>query len=205
MKIDTCVVGPIETNCYIVEDAGETIVIDPGDQPLLIMDALAGREIKEIIVTHYHWDHLSALSALQEATGARAAMSQKDADRVDGVSRLDSFDIDRGHGAPRIDRRLSEGDEVTVGECVFKVIETPGHTPGSICLYCAEQQTLFSGDTLFADGRHGRTDFVDGSQRAMVDTLVNKFIDVSDDTRVYPGHEHSSTMARERRLNPHLR
>ena len=205
MKIDTCVVGPIQTNCYIVEDSGETIVIDPGDQPLRILDALAGREVKEIILTHYHWDHVSALSALQEATGAPAAMSVKDAKRIDGVSRLERFDIDRGHGAPHIERRLNEGDEVVVGECVFKVIETPGHTMGSICLYCPEQKTLFSGDTLFADGRHGRTDFVDGSQRAMVDTLVNKFRDVSDDTNVYPGHEHSSTMARERKLNPHLR
>lgn len=204
MKVDTCVVGPIETNCYIIEDSGETIVVDPGDNCARIVDELAGRTVKEIVLTHYHWDHVSALSELEEVTGAPAAMSAADASHVDGAQRVSGHDIDRGHGAPHIDRQLHEGDEVRVGECVFRVIETPGHTPGSICLYCAEERALFAGDTLFSHGRFGRTDFVDGSMEKMIATLGGKFADVSDDTVVYSGHEESSTMEVERTLNPYL-
>ena len=204
MNVETCVVGPIQTNCYIVEDSGETIVIDPGDNCARIVGKLAGRTVKEIVLTHYHWDHVSALSELEEALGAPAAMSALDAEKVDGCSRVSGHDIDRGHGAPHIDRLLREGDEVVVGSCVFEVIETPGHTPGSICLYCAGEKALFAGDTLFSGGRFGRTDFVDGSMEAMVTTLGSKFKDVSGDTVVYSGHERSSTMELERTLNPHL-
>ena len=205
MKIESCTVGPIMTNCYIVEDGGEAIVIDPGDNLTRIVGALKARPVREIILTHYHWDHVSELSGLKEATGAPAAMSAADAARIEGVSRIDGHDIDRGHGAPHIDRYLADGDEVRVGECVFEVIETPGHSPGSICLYCEPEKVLFAGDTLFSGGRFGRTDFADGSMEAMKKTLGAKFANVPDDVAVYSGHERSSTMGRERKLNPYLR
>ncbi len=205
MNVDICVVGPIQTNCYIVEDGGEVLVIDPGDNATRIIAELAGRTVKEIILTHYHWDHVSALSELQQKTGAPAAMSALDATKLDGATHVSGYDIDRGYGAPHIDRLLHDGDEVQVGPSVFKVIETPGHTPGSICLYCEEEGVLFAGDTLFSGGRFGRTDFVDGDKHAMVDTLKNKFTGVSGATLVYSGHESASTMKVERSLNPYLR
>jgi hydroxyacylglutathione hydrolase len=205
MKIDSIAVGPIMTNCYILQDAGQTIVIDPGDDLMRITAQLKAAPIKEIIATHFHFDHVGALSGLEAATGAPAAMSAIDAQRVDGISVMDGHDIDRGSGAPHIDRRLAEGDEVKVGDAVLNVLETPGHSSGSLCLYCASEKALFAGDTLFAGGRYGRTDFPDGSGEAMIQTLQTKFVGIPDDVRVFSGHGRSSTMGEERTLNPYLR
>lgn len=205
MNIETCVVGPIAENCYIVEDAGEVIVIDPGDDLTRIVAELKGRPVREIVCTHGHWDHVGALSGLEGVTGAPGAMSTTDAPRVDGVSAMDGRDIARGAGAPHVDRMLADGDEVKVGDAVFTVIETPGHTPGSICLYCADKGVLFTGDTVFAGGRFGRTDFEGGSMDALVDSLGTRFVEIPGGVVVYPGHEMSSTMGRERMLNPYLR
>lgn len=205
MKIESCVVGPIRTNCYLVEDEGELVVIDPGDELTRIVADIKVRPVKEIACTHFHWDHLCALSGLKDATGAPAAISQADAAYVEGLSNMDGHDLDRGHGAPRFERMLHDGDEVTVGGSVFTVIETPGHSEGSICLYCPEQRVLFAGDTLFSKGRFGRTDLPGGSMDAMVETLSTKFVGIPDDVVVHPGHEASSTMGLERVLNPYLR
>ena len=205
MNIETCKVGPILTNCYIVEDGGEALVIDPGDNLTLIVADIHARPVREIVVTHAHWDHIGALSGLASATGAPVAMSAADATLVDGVASQEGHDLDRGYGAPHVNRLLHDGDEVTVGSKVFTVIETPGHSEGSICLYCAEDGVLFSGDTLFSGGRFGRTDFEHGSMGKMAETLSTKFADIPDDVIVYPGHEGASTMGRERALNPYLR
>ena len=198
MNIETCKVGPILTNCYIVEDEGEVLVIDPGDSLTQIVADIHGRPVKAIVVTHDHWDHVGALSGLASVTGAPVAMSRIDAPFVDGVSTHRDIDFDRGYGAPHVDRLLSEGDEVLVGSASFKVIETPGHTEGSICLYDPKNGVLFSGDTLFAGGRFGRTDLKGGSMEQMVQTLSTKFVGIPDDVIVYPGHEGASTMGRER-------
>lgn len=205
MDISICKVGPILTNCYIIEDDGETIVIDPGDNLTQIVAELKGRLVKEIVLTHFHWDHVTALSGLEEVTGAPAAMSETDARFVDGVSNQEGRDITQGHGAPHINRMLHEGDEVTVGSKTFKVIETPGHSHGSICLYCEDEGVLFTGDTIFAGGRFGRTDFEESSPEEMMETLQTKFVEISDEVRVFPGHEQSSVMGIERQLNPYLR
>lgn len=205
MNIETCKVGPIQTNCYIIEDDGELLVIDPGDDLTVINADVRARPVREIVVTHAHWDHIGALSGLASITGAPVAMSAADAAFVDGVARQEGHDLDRGYGAPHVNRHLHEGDELTVGSKVFTVIETPGHSEGSICLYCAEDGVLFSGDTLFSGGRFGRTDFEHGSMEKMVETLSTKFVDIPDDVIVYPGHEGASTMGRERMLNPYLR
>ena len=205
MNVETCKVGPILTNCYIVEDGGKVLVIDPGGDLTMIVADIHARPVEQIVVTHAHWDHVGSLSGLADVTGAPVAMSAADAALVDGVANQDGHDIDRGHGAPHVDRILHGGDELTLGSKVFTVIETPGHSEGSICLYCAEDGVLFSGDTLFSGGRFGRTDFEHGSMEKMIETLSTKFVDIPDDVIVYPGHEGASTMGRERALNPYLR
>lgn len=205
MKIESCAVGPIRTNCYLVEDDGELIVIDPGDDLTRIVADIKARPVKEIVCTHFHWDHLGALSGLKDVTGASAAIGQADAAYVEGVSNMEGHDLDHGYGAPRFERTLRDGDTVTVGGSTFTVIETPGHSAGSICLYCPEQGVLFAGDTLFSKGRFGRTDFPGGSMDAMIQTLGSKFAGIPDDVIVYSGHEGSSTMGVERALNPYLR
>lgn len=205
MNVETCKVGPILTNCYIVEDGGKVLVIDPGDDLTMIVADIHARPVEQIVVTHAHWDHVGSLSGLADVTGAPVAMSAADAALVDGVANQDGHDLDRGHGAPHVDRILHDGDELTLGSKVFTVIKTPGHSEGSICLYCAEDGVLFSGDTLFSGGRFGRTDFEHGSMEKMIETLSTKFVDIPDDVIVYPGHEGASTMGRERALNPYLR
>ncbi len=205
MNVETCKVGPILTNCYIVEDSGQVMVIDPGDDLTMIVADIHARPVEQIVVTHAHWDHIGALSGLADVTNAPVAMSAADAALVDGVANQEGHDLDRGHGAPHVDRILHDGDELALGSKVFTVIETPGHSEGSICLYCAEDGVLFSGDTLFSGGRFGRTDFEHGSMEKMVETLSTKFVDIPDDVIVYPGHEGASTMGRERMLNPYLR
>lgn len=205
MNVETCKVGPILTNCYIVEDSGQVMVIDPGDDLTMIVADIHARPVEQIVVTHAHWDHVGALSGLADVTNAPVAMSAADAALVDGVANQEGHDLDRGHGAPHVDRILHDGDELVLGSKVFTVIETPGHSEGSICLYCAEDGVLFSGDTLFSGGRFGRTDFEHGSMEKMVETLSTKFVDIPDDVIVYPGHEGASTMGRERMLNPYLR
>lgn len=205
MNVETLQVGPIQTNCYIVEDAGETIVIDPGDDLAAIVAGLKGRPVKEVVATHFHWDHVGALSGLAKKTAATVSMSSADADLVDGTASMNGHDLDRGNGAPHVDRRLADGDEVRVGSASLTVIETPGHSRGSICLYCKEHGILFSGDTLFSGGRYGRTDFEGGSMQDMQDTLETCFLGIPDDVVVLPGHEGSSTMGRERALNPYLK
>lgn len=205
MNVETCKVGPILTNCYIVEDSGQVMVIDPGDDLTMIVADIHARPVEQIVVTHAHWDHIGALSGLADVTNAPVAMSAADAALVDGVANQEGHDLDRGHGAPHVDRILHDGDELALGSKVFTVIETPGHSEGSICLYFAEDGVLFSGDTLFSGGRFGRTDFEHGSMEKMVETLSTKFVDIPDDVIVYPGHEGASTMGRERMLNPYLR
>ena len=99
---------------------------------------------------------------------------------------------------------LHEGDTFTVGTKTFEVIHTPGHTRGSVCFYCKEEKVLFTGDTIFAGGRIGRTDFDDGNMRDMTDTLRKKFTKIHDDAKVLPGHEGTSTMINERMFNEYI-
>lgn len=203
MEIKTVVVGPIETNCYIVEDEGELLVIDPGAAPERIMEEVGEQPVAYIVLTHGHWDHMDGLTGVAEATGAPIAAGAGDAlDIEQPTGRMATMLHDYGH--PTVDRRLGDGDEVSVGSVTFKVIETPGHTPGSICLYCAEEGVMFSGDTVFAHGRFGRTDFETGSPEDMVESLSKLSDIVDDETKIYPGHEDATTMKVERALNPYM-
>lgn len=204
MKVEACKVGPIQTNCYIVESDGEVMVVDPGDELDRIVKAIGDRPVRAIVVTHAHWDHIGALSGLAHVTGAPVHASSDDARLIEGVSSQNGYDLDRGFGAPHVDVLVGDGDEIIVGSARFDVILTPGHSSGSICLYDANDKVLLSGDTLFAGGRFGRTDFEHGSQAQMVDTLRTRFAAIPDDVEVFPGHESSSIMGIERKLNPYL-
>lgn len=205
MRVESLKVGPIQTNCYLVEDSGELVIVDPGDELASILRAVGEREIKEIWVTHYHWDHVTALAGLEARRGAPCAMSDTDAGMVDGKTRMEGHDIAQGYPAPHVDRRLHEGDRLAVGSCSFEVIETPGHSPGSVCYWCEAEGVLFSGDTLFAGGNFGRTDFADGSFEDIVGSMRDRLSKLPDETMILPGHGPRSTMKYERAHNPYLR
>lgn len=212
MHVKILPVGPYATNCYILSEGDELMIIDPGSEPERILAELGGKTPKYLLITHGHWDHVGALPKLAKATGAPVLAHAEDAPVIYGLP------IGIAAAAPQdqadhrqaveegmtVDTPLHDGDELTLGGKTLRVLHTPGHTPGCLCLYAPEDKLLFAGDTLFANGRYGRTDFPRGSMEAMVNTLKTKFVDIPDDVTVYSGHEGYSTMGRERQLNPYL-
>lgn len=193
--------------CYMVGDeaTGTCAVIDPAFETEKILDEVkkSGYKITHVINTHGHSDHTAGNAAIMEATGAVLCIHATDADQVSGFLNRAFSRVLGGKGSPGADCRLSDNDIVEIGETHLKVIHTPGHTPGSICLYADGH--LFTGDTLFV-GAVGRTDMPGGSSKQLLASIRNKLYTLPDDTRVWPGHDYgdtpSSTIGREKAENP---
>lgn len=206
MKIINLKVGPVHTNCYIVYDekSKEAIVIDPGEKAGLILENIKENDLKlkYILLTHGHFDHIIACSAVQDATGAELAVHKKE------VRALDAEQINKVYGryikgeyrAPKVDILAKEGTEIAFGDLKATYIHTPGHTKGSCVIKIAD--SLFTGDTLFA-GECGRCDLEGGDFGEMLKSL-KKLHDIEGDYKVYPGHEHFSTLAQERKSNRYM-
>ena len=192
MKIYRLPVGPLETNCYLVADeSGACAVIDPGDTPEKILSCARehGLRIGAVLLTHGHFDHVGGVRAVAQATTCPVWMHSKDLTLRTAMTT----------SAPYCTDTYAEGDEVAVGALRFEVMETPGHTPGSVCLRCGN--ALFSGDTLFA-GSCGRTD-LGGDAREMRKSLA-RLAAIPENLNVYPGHGGSTTLDAERAGNPYL-
>ena len=204
MIIKRLVVGPLEENCYIIgdEQSREAIVIDPGDEPDRIIEAIKelGLRVTAIICTHAHFDHIGAVSELKAATGAKVLIHSEDMELYDGARDQAAFwgyDLD---DLPRPDGFLKEGDEVRAGNITFQVLHTPGHSPGGICLYGSG--VIFTGDTLF-QGSVGRTDFHGGDMSRLKDSF-RRLLKLPEDTKVLSGHGPETTIGREKRENMFL-
>jgi glyoxylase-like metal-dependent hydrolase (beta-lactamase superfamily II) len=193
------------TNCYLLIDSGEIAVIDPGFEPerlLAKVDAYGGRKaVKYIINTHGHVDHMGANAAVQRATGAQILIGRNDAGQLTDSQQNLSVFLGEQAVSPPADRLLKEGDTVEVGATRLKVVETPGHTEGGICLI--GDGFAFTGDTLFFQSM-GRTDFPGGSERKIMASLKRLTELLPDDTMVYPGHEDVGRMRDCKRVNPFL-
>ncbi len=204
MIIETIVVGPFGSNCYVVgsEPTMEGMIIDPGDEAGKIMGVVEAKQldIKLIVLTHGHIDHVTALPEVREATGAEVAVHVADAGFLRG-QRRDSI---MGFEYPEVtvDRRLQGGDRLTIGGLDFLVLHTPGHTPGGISLL--GPGVVFTGDALF-NYSIGRTDFPGGSHTQLLNSIHTKLMVLPDSTVVYPGHGPASTIGAECRGNPFLR
>lgn len=202
MKAKKVVVGIFEANCYILWDEKdkEAIVVDPGEEGERIIEVIRkdSLKIRSIVNTHTHIDHIGANDFLREKTGAPLLAHSAD------VFLLQNAELnlsaltgkDRSFGLP--DRMLEEGDEIRVGGFSLRILHTPGHTPGSICLY--GDNKLFSGDTLFAGGI-GRTDLAGGNLKELQESIKDKILALTDEVVVYPGHGPSTTVGKERRCN----
>ncbi len=202
MIIKKLEVGPYASNCYIVgaELTREGIIVDPGAEADRILGSVKQLklDIKIIVLTHCHVDHVNALSKVKEATGAQVAIHTDDA-RFLQKPPANFFGLSKEAVTP--DRLLKGGDSIDFGDMHFLVLHTPGHSRGSICLL--GHGVVLSGDTLFNYGI-GRYDLPGGSYEQLMDSIHTKLMVLPGNTIVYPGHGPDSTIAAERDANPFL-
>ena len=192
--------GFMGINCYIIQDeeTKETMVIDPGgsiskiEEMLKVIDA----KVKYILLTHCHGDHMGAAQELKEKNGGKILIHRFDQEGLRNPSLNLSSHIGIGDVSLKEDARLDDGDILHVGDLQFKVIHTPGHTIGSISLYCENEKMVFSGDTLFR-GSWGRTDLPTSNLEQIMDSITNRLMVLPEDTIVYPGHGKSTIIKEE--------
>lgn len=206
MKVIRIPAGVYAANCYIVysENSKEGIVIDPGGDVDDIISHIKelGLNIKYIILTHGHGDHIGGVKGIREYTKAPVAVHKDDEYMLkDGMANFSSTMV-MGTIELNADILLEDGDELTFGDLKAEIIHTPGHTPGGITIKIGD--SLFTGDTLFA-GSIGRTDFPRSSFATIMDSIKNRLIIYPDDTKVYPGHGPSSTIKNEKASNPFIK
>ncbi len=201
MQIKSIIVGPIQSNCYIAYDekSSDALVIDPGEEAGKIMREIDQNHLKVryIICTHGHFDHIGAISEVKKKTGAKVAINKKDIEIYRHAGEFAAswgFHIDQ---PPDPDLLVEDGDEIVAGSLHFRVLITPGHSPGGICLY--GNGVLFTGDTIFA-GSVGRTDLYGGDMGELKKSFV-RLISLPPDTEILPGHGSSSTIREEKATN----
>lgn len=191
MKIAMMQLGSYGTNCYIVWDENTKMPPSsiPATRPRSVLQTLQkeGLHLQMILLTHAHFDHIGAVDAIQAATGCKVYLHKADL----------TLPPEMTGTTPHPTDFYDEGDTVTLDSIVFRVLHTPGHTPGSVCLIADD--VMFSGDTLFA-GSCGRTDFP-GSSWMQMESSLRKLHDLPGDYTVLPGHMGSSTLERERKTN----
>ncbi len=205
MIFDKLEVGPLGVNCYLVGDEAtrEGMVIDPGAEAKTILKRTGELrlDIKLLVLTHGHFDHIGGLKEVKEGTNAQIAVHAGDAPSLkhrDPISSSFGFFYPQ---PPAPDRLLKDGDILEIGSLSFQVLHTPGHTPGCICLLGKNE--VFTGDTLFYESV-GRTDLPGGSPEKITESINSKLMVLPDDTKVYPGHGPETTIGQERRNNPYL-
>ena len=201
MEIQCFTVTPLAENCFVISDGGEAIVIDPGEAVPELLTALEDYTVTWVVLTHSHMDHVGGVAGVMEKTGAKLICHREAAPMLEAAP---------GHGAkygmdippiPAPDAFFDEGDTVTVGEVVLKVVNAPGHAPGHVALI--GDGFVVGGDVLFA-GSVGRTDLPGGSHEVLIDSIVTKLLPLDDDTVVLCGHGPATTIGRERAMNPFL-
>ena len=198
MLVKTIPVGQLETNCYVVtnEETLGCVVIDPGDESNSILDYLEDNHLQceAIFLTHGHYDHVGAVEAIIEETGAPVYLCSRDDAHSTG-------DLHYSYMLPKGGRYYDDGDILRFAGLSFEILSTPGHTPGGVSIVC--EDALFTGDTLFR-GSCGRTDLPGGDMDEELRSL-KKLCDLPGDYEVYPGHMDSSTLERERNFNYYCR
>jgi hydroxyacylglutathione hydrolase len=201
-------VGPLQCNCSVIgdENTREAMVIDPGAeiQNILALVRKHNLQVKQIVITHAHIDHVGGAMKLRAATGAPILLNQNDCELLKMLDVQASWIGVAPPGNVEIDQSIGQADTIKAGSLIANVLFTPGHTEGSVCLYFPSEKKLISGDTLFA-GSIGRTDLPGGSFEKIIDSLHEKLLTLPDDTVVTPGHGPQTTIGQERETNPFLR
>jgi hydroxyacylglutathione hydrolase len=207
MLITTLSVGPLGTNCYVVgrQETLEGMVVDPGGHPGRILAAVKemGLTLKYVVNTHAHFDHVIANRAVLDATGATLVIHPDEVPilKAGGGAQQFGFAVDP---SPEPGQLVHEGDTLQVGQLVFQIMHTPGHSPGHIALYESNEGVLFDGDVLFKQGI-GRFDLPGGNHAALMRSIREKILTLPDETVVYSGHGPATTVGEEKQYNPWLR
>lgn len=211
MNVKTLTVGPIQACCYVVnfDPDSDAMVIDPGGDGAIIIDYLRKWDLKPVYLvnTHGHIDHIGANRELKEAfPEIVSCIHPADAPMLGSANKNLSVELGFTYSSPKPDKLLEEGDVLSLAGHDIKVIHTPGHTQGGICLlykHKNESAIIFTGDTLFQTGI-GRTDFPGGSMEKLISNIKGKILSLPDDTIVYPGHGPATTVGTEKEGNPFL-
>ena len=195
-------------NCYIVQDekTKETMIIDPGNSSEELINMLDAMQVKMkyILLTHCHGDHINGVQKIKEKYGGQILIHIKDAEGLKNTNINLSTHIGLEPIKLQEDSRLNDGDLIHVGEIEFQIIHTPGHTCGSISVYCKEENMIFTGDTLFR-GSWGRIDLPTSSLEDIISSITNKLVTLPANTIVYPGHGKSTIIGEEKPIYMELK
>jgi len=206
MKLETLVLGPLETNCYVVDSEGDCWVVDPGMWPRRLMKLLKsdGAAPTRIIVTHGHADHIAGVGRVKTAyPDARVCCPAGDADMLTSPEKNLSAIMLFGIVSPSAEELVEPGQVLACGESRWDVLDTSGHTPGGVSLYCRSEGVVITGDALFAGGI-GRTDIPGADEAMLLENIRENLLMLPGDTVVLPGHGPRTTIAAERAQNPFL-
>jgi len=208
MILETLVVGPVQTNCYVVacDSTRQGLVIDPGGNAGGIARTIErlGIDVRRIVLTHFHFDHMTAAEALCESTGAPVTIHESGVPLLADPPELFRLLSPTEPSDLVIEEPLREGDVLTVGTLRLEVRHTPGHSPDGISLWLPGHKLLFSGDALFR-GSVGRIDFPGSDHATLLRSIREQILTLPDDTRVFSGHGPETSVGYERRSNPFLR
>lgn len=203
--IEKIVVGKFQVNCYMMmcDETKEAIIVDPGAQAEIIDRVVKkhGAQVKYIVLTHGHGDHIGAVEALKEKYNVPIVASEDESEMLENPDFNESIRICDGPISIQADKYIRDNDVIKFGKKSMKFIKTPGHTFGGMCILV--DNDLFTGDTLF-NRSVGRTDLYGGSEQTLISSIVFKLFKLADKTNVYPGHGPKSTIGYERKNNPYV-
>lgn len=203
MLVNTYPLNELRTNCYLISDNGEAVIVDPADEGGFLAQKVLekGLKLKYILATHGHFDHLMGLLELKMLTNAPFLMMKEDLITIKRhISTAKHFLKRRVDPLPPPDDFLEDNRGIFFGKTTLKTIHTPGHTPGSVCFYGSVENIIFTGDTIFAHGGVGRTDFSGSSQKRLTESLKIKLLILDGRTTVYPGHEGPTTIEKFKKI-----
>jgi hydroxyacylglutathione hydrolase len=195
-------VGPLQENCWVIEEGARAIVVDPGDEAERLIEELEGLTVDAILLTHTHFDHVGAVAALARHTGAPVFCP---ATEVFILQEINAY-VFPGYGPYEPydpEETIEGGEHLTLAGLEIDVLFTPGHSPGHVSFSIPDHQLLLSGDVLF-QGSIGRTDLPGGDPERLMESIAMLLDTLPDDTRVLPGHMGVTTLGRERHTNPFL-
>ncbi|MCH5320925.1 MAG: MBL fold metallo-hydrolase [Eubacterium sp.] len=203
LDVKYAVFGALENNCYLITDTstGKSALVDCTEDSEKMRNFISGTDLEYILLTHGHFDHIGGVKGIKELTNAKVVISREDEPMLSSSKHSLAAFCNAEQNNTKADIIIRDGDTITLGESIIKVIATPGHTKGGVCYLCDDK--LFTGDTLFFCSC-GRTDFPGGSDAQILASL-KKLASLEGNPAVYPGHEELSTLDFERTNNPYMK